>query len=651
MKSTITATCILLSLLTAWCNMQGQPLFSYGSASVDKAEFLRAFLKNNNQQKPTEKDFRDYLQLYIRYKLKVKAAYDMRLDTLTGQVSELREFRKQLAEGFMYDEATLQMLVGEAFNRSQKDIHLAHLFIPLSASADAADTTKAYQLAMNAYHQLQKGAGFGDIAIRYSADTSARTNKGDVGYITVFTLPYPMENLAYATPPGTFSMPYRSRAGYHIFKNIGERKAVGRMKIAQILFAFPPDANSTVKAATQHMADSVYRALQNGTSFTSMVSKYSNDNLSSGAAGQMQEFGVGQFNAGFENAVFALAENGAISKPLLTSHGYHIVKRIERFPVNTDVHNEEAMAQLKKQVMGDVRMEVARQAMLQKMYAVTRCTKTVANEASLWKLADSTLHGKSLPALKAADNTAVFTFPKQQVLAAEWLSYLQAVKNNPAIRGKTNDELLKMYEDNRVRSYYVNHLEDFNPEFAAQLQEFKDGNLLFEVMQRNVWDKATADTAGLRKYFAANAQRYTWKPSADAILFSCKDAATAKAVKEALVKNGKNWRNAILPFENTVQADSGRFELGQIPARGNHTFTAGMITEPAVAADSGSNENTVVSFAAIIRVYHQSAPRNFQDARGFVLNDYQNYLEEQWLAALKKKYPVTINEKVLAGLW
>ena len=197
----------------------------------------------------------------------------------------------------------------------------------------------------------------------------------------------------------------------------------------------------------------------------------------------------------------------------------------------------------------------------------------------------------------------------------------------------------------------MNHLEEFNAEFAAQVQEFKEGNLLFEVMQRNVWDKATADTAGLKKYFAANAQRYTWKPSADAILFSCKDAATAKAVKASLARNGKNWRNAMLPFENTVQADSGRFEFGQIPARGNNTFTAGMITEPPVSTDSGSTENSVASFAAIVRVYHQSAPRNFADARGFVLNDYQAFLEEQWITALKNKYPVTVNEKVLAGLW
>ena len=217
----LTIRCLIAALFLFFSTgaARAQTLFTYGSQSVSKDDFLKAYQKNNNNNKPTDQAYRDYLELYIRYKLKVQAAYDFRLDTLATQRKELASFRKQIADGYMNDPASLDALVNEAYERSVKDIHLPHIFIALPKIPSPADTLKAYQKIMSAYEALKNGKDFGETAALYSDDASAKKNHGDIGWITVFTLPYELETLAYSTAPAAFSAPYRSKGGYHIFKN------------------------------------------------------------------------------------------------------------------------------------------------------------------------------------------------------------------------------------------------------------------------------------------------------------------------------------------------------------------------------------------------------------------------------------------------
>jgi peptidyl-prolyl cis-trans isomerase SurA len=96
---------------------------------------------------------------------------------------------------------------------------------------------------------------------------------------------------------------------------------------------------------------------------------------------------------------------------------------------------------------------------------------------------------------------------------------------------------------------------------------------------------------------------------------------------------------------SAVQADSGRFELGQIPVVERTAFAEGLITLPVI----NKNDGTAV-FAKIIKLYPGDQQRNFDAAKGLVINDYQNYLEQKWISQLRKKYPVTVNEKVFQSL-
>jgi peptidyl-prolyl cis-trans isomerase SurA len=644
------ASLLYIAFLTFCLSTNAQDIVSFGNNHVTRQEFMKAFSKNNTEQHLSEKAYRDYLELYIRFKLKVKAAYDLKMDTLANQKAELNEFRRQIEEGFLSDEASVKSLVTEAFSRSQKDIHLCHIFIAFDgtgieshATIITTDTVKSWKLVETIYHDLEKGADFGKLASTYSSDPSASENMGDIGYITSFTLPYPLENLAYSTPPGKFSKPYRSKTGYHIFKNMGERKALGKLKAAQIVLVFPPDAGTDAKLVVKHKADSIYNALSAGASFTEMADRFSNDINVPLTHGVIPEFGVGSFDPGFEKQVFALTENGALTHPIETSVGYYIIKRLERVPVNTDAANDSAMAALKQQVRKDSRIDLATKAMLARIRTSSGFKKTTLPENALVTYVENSLNNKSKPSA-VNDKSLLFSFPHQQLYAGDFKKYLQALRARQDMI--TVQTALAQYQEIMMREYYRNRLEDFNPDFAAQLKEFKEGNLLFEIMQHKVWDKASADSSGLLSFYNKNKDRYWWESSADAIIFSCADSTVANGLKPKLEKNIRAWKETTATYETKVQADSGRFELTQLPIPPQQKPVPGQLTEP--IKNAGDNNN--ISFVYFIKQYPPKQPRSFEDAKGFVLNDYQAFLEDKWISTLKAKYPVKINEAVFRSL-
>jgi peptidyl-prolyl cis-trans isomerase SurA len=240
----------------------------------------------------------------------------------------------------------------------------------------------------------------------------------------------------------------------------------------------------------------------------------------------------------------------------------------------------------------------------------------------------------------------LFSFPKQKVAVSDFAKYIAAVKSSPQlVRGKLMPQLLQQYTETVAVEYYRNHLEEFNKEFAYQVNEFKDGNLLFEVMQRKVWDKAATDSTGLKNYFNTHKNKYWWESSANVILFTCSDSLSAVKTKNSFIKAPKDWRTLVQNADGTVQADSGRFELTQLPV------TAGAV-KPGYISDPVKNAtDNITTFVYIINTYKERTPRNYDDAKGFVINDYQSFLEDKWIESLKKKNPVKVNEAVLQSCW
>ena len=240
-----------------------QTIFTYGKYSADAKDFLKAYNKNNTQPVANKaRSISDYLQLYIKSRLKIREAYDRRYDTLKQITTEVDNLRVQIAENYLTDPQMGQRLFTEAFQRSLKDIHVAHIFISFKNASGIVDTVAAAKKRDEILQQLQKGADFSTVAMQSSDDASAKTNKGDLGYVTVFTLPYPFENVIYTTPVGKYSSAVRSKIGYHIFKNLGERKAMGKIKAQQMYLHIDNHLYSNNKKAGHNFVSCIFNTLQ-----------------------------------------------------------------------------------------------------------------------------------------------------------------------------------------------------------------------------------------------------------------------------------------------------------------------------------------------------------------------------------------------------
>jgi len=621
-----------------------QTLFTYGDYSADAKDFLRAFNKNNTATAANKtKAMRDYLDLYITSRLKIREAYNRSYDTLPQIKTDIDNLRSQIIENYLNDPAMSDKLLKEAFQRSQKDIHTGHIFISFINKVGVTDTAAAGKIISEVYDNSKKGEDFFKLAQQYSSDPAAKTNKGDIGYITVFTLPYEFENIVYTTAPGKFSSPYKSKIGYHIFKNLGERKGAGKVKTAQILLAFPPGANDAYKNKTAKLADSLYQRLMKGEDLAKLASQFSNDYISAASKGMIPDFGVGQYDPEFEKVAFSL-KNGQISKPFLTSHGYHIIKRIGSVPVIADPKNKANMEELKSKLNSSDRMQAAKNGVIEKALKQIPVKKFSYSDKELMILSDSLLDNKPLISpVTVTKNTNLFSIGDQTYTVDDYITYAQTWRYKADGTGaKPYKQVMDEFMHHQAEQYYRSHLEDFNPDFRRQMEEFKDGNLFFEIMQREIWGKAQNDTAALEAYYAQNKTRYNWKKSADAVVFFCNDEASEKALYDQVKKNPSGWKPASDALAEKVVADSSRYELEQIPnTGGTAVMQAGMVTSPVKNKTDGS-----VSFAYILKTYPANMPRNYSEAKGLVISDYQVELEKTWVAELKKKYPVKIDEKV-----
>ncbi len=375
--------------------------------------------------------------------------------------------------------------------------------------------------------------------------------------------------------------------------------------------------------------------------FDNLARTYSNDYVSAQSGGVMPDFGTGKFDPVFENAIYNLPKDGDYSKPFKTAYGYHIVKRLGREPVGTDRNDPNVLQQIGDQIRNDSRNERVKDVFVQSILSRIGYREEPVNKKLLFSLTDSVLNGATTSNKQVNEKTPLHRFSKQVIKVGDFWRFAQEARSQNLFRGKDAEGLLKEYVKATAIEYYRDHLEEYDAAFNNQLMEFKDGNLLFEAMEKNIWNKSAQDTLGLIGYYNANKQKYLWDASADAIVVTASNKQLADELSTKIKARPTAWRDTIMVYSEMVQADSNRYVLTDLPAPENTRFAPGVCTVPTAAGSEGA-----MVFSYIVQLYPAGQQRSFDEARGFVINDYQHVLEEKWIADLKRKYPVTMNEKV-----
>ena len=643
----------LAGSLAAQVSNDNRVLFTVGNDPVTVSEFEYVYNKNNinNQADYSQKSLSDYLALYENFRLKVKEAEAMKLDTITSLKNELEGYRKQLAKSYLTDREISDKLIEEAYERSKKEINASHILVRVDENANPADTLAAYKKIMALRKRIEKGEAFEKVAKEGSEDPSAKTNEGNIGWFTVFGTIYPFETAAYNAKPGEVSMPVRTEFGYHLVKVNQVRDARGQIHVAHLLLRFPEGAIKAQRDSVKRKIDSLYTLIVTGkTSFEEAVRNNSDDKATRVKDGELQWFGSGapvRMVPEFEDAAFELAKDGDISEPVMTQFGWHIIKRLERKgmqPFN------EVKADMKKRVERDSRSQVAKTILINRIKKENSFTEFPNVKSDFIVQVDSAIFKGNWKATDALldSKKALFTLAGKEYTQGDFASYIEKNAKRRADKGK--DALLNEYYDSyvnaRLLEYEESMLETKKPEFKALMKEYHDGILLFELMDRMVWTKAVKDTTGLEEYRKKNESKYMWGNRADVVIFNTNDeklaasaaklAAKGKSAEEIKAKLNKEGSRS------KVSTIEGKYEKGQYEVVDKIEWKAG-VTPVEKLNDS--------SFRFVwVKQLVGPEPKNLKEAKGYIVSDYQEYLEKTWLADLRNKYPIKVDEKILQSL-
>ena len=642
----------------AQSKLDNQVLMTIGGKDITVKEFTDVYAKNNLKGDVIEKKSVDeYIDLFSTFRMKVMEAEALQLDTNAKFQKELAGYRKQLAKPFMSSDDITDELIEEAYQRKLKDIRASHILIRCDKSALPSDTLKAYNKAMDIRKKaLAKGADFGDLAVRYSDDPSARDmqateqsparpgNRGDLGYFTVFDMVYPFETGAYNTKEGEISMPVRSDFGYHIIKVVSVTDAMGSIQAAHIFLQLPFDAPEEDVAATKKKADNIYAELmaQNGANWNEAVKNYTDDRGTLARNGALSAFTVSRIVPQFIEVCKSLEVN-EIAKPVRTSYGYHIIKLLSKSGVGSFEKESKGLAE---RIEKDMRSKKSEEVVLKQIRKEYNFKANDKNIEEFMGTVDSTILNKAYePSPKANMTATLFSINGEETKVSEFVSY---IKENMTLQKYVTPatyayQLYETFSNQKTMDYADAHLEEKYPEFAALVQEYRDGILLFDLMDREVWSKAVKDTVGLQAYHERHAEKYMWDDRAKATVVTVTRHESLPKVK-ALIDAGTpldSLRSVIQRDTiNYVYVRQGYYQHGDNQFVDQTEWKVGVSNEIPSTVD----ETTTLVF---IRELRKPEPKTLKEARGLVTSDYQVELEENWVKTLKEKYPVKVDEKVL----
>ncbi|MEW6467435.1 MAG: peptidylprolyl isomerase [Bacteroidota bacterium] len=622
-------------------------LMTVGDEKVTVSEFMSVYQKNPSVKDSENKSIQEYIELYTNFRLKVKEARDLGMDTSASFRNELMGYRKQLSMPYLTDTVVNDKLLKEVYERMQWDIRSSHILIKCDPNALPKDTLAAYNAAMKAYNRIKAGEDFAKVCKQVTQDDYGKTNGGDLDYRTVFELIYPFETAMYNMKVGEVSKPVRSQVGYHIIK-VTDRQPHIELTTAHIMIKTPKGMSAEDSLKALQKINDIYDQLVKGTPWDTLAMKYSDDPGSAKKGGLLPPVARNynsNYPAEFKTAAFTLGKDGEYTKPFKTRFGWHIVKRVSSkgVPPFADVKNE-----IKNKVSKDPRANTGRTALMGKIKTWYNFKEDLKARDEFYALfaKDSSIFKGQWKAEKAKNmNKVMFSLLDKNYTQADFAKYIEShqAPRPSASHILVVNGLYKAWQEEALIAFEDSRLEMKYPKFKALMQEYNDGILLFELTDKKVWSKGVKDTAGLRAYYELNKTRFMWDERAEVKTYTCANEKVAAAVRKMIAK-GKSDKE-ILEKVNKNGAQNLSIETKIYNKGDNKEVDARWA--PGLLSDKTEEGKVTLTYISKLVA---PTPKSFSEAKGLITADYQAFLEKEWIDTLKKKYKVVINEDVLKTL-
>ena len=641
---------------------QSSDVLDIAGERVSLDDFQHVYGKNNRDSVYSVEALDDYMELFINFKLKVREAEAMGMDTAEAFITELAGYRSQLARPYLVDGDLLDAMVEEAYQRKGMEVRASHILVSVDDNATPADTLAAWNRIQGIRARVTSGEDFEAVARSKngSDDPSAASNGGDLGWFTAFQMVYPFECAAFNTPEGEVSTVVRTRFGYHILNVVGKRKARGEVQVAHIMVRMPADAPQDQVANAEGRIKEVKRLLLSGESFESLALKYSEDPSTANKGGLLPWFGTGKMVESFEDAAFGLEEPGDLAGPVRTDYGFHLLKLMDKKTLPTF---EESRRELSKKVRRDSRAEITKTSFVRALkgeYGATVSNRRrEALKAAAIKVDSLFYPGHPLEGVRKSElGRTLFSVAGSPRTVEDFLTWANAgkIRNVDRPQAAMVSQEIDNYVAQELLAYEDTQLEAKHNDFRLLMEEYHDGILLFELTDQKVWSRAVKDTTGLMEFHGQNRNEFMWEERLDAGIHTCEDAKIAKKVRKELRKNSDIEglrRELIAERPLALRNEFGKFVEGE-NGWADRAFEA--LRDGSLAPDKHgltileTTEGGDQIILVHVKEHMMPEPKELDECRGQAIAAYQDHLEKEWIMELRRKYPHDINREALYSL-
>jgi peptidyl-prolyl cis-trans isomerase SurA len=624
---------------------QDDPLLSIGGKPVDKDELIYLLSKGSKSEPGTpgmsRDEFDENLNLFINYKLKVREAETQGLDQSEEFLREFESFRENIKAPFLIKNSLEEGELRKAYSRMQEIIRASHILLQFPPNATQEDSMIVLRMALKIEDEIKAGGSINELAVEYSDDPSAQVNKGDLGYFTALQMVQPFEDAAFSLQPGQVSDPVLTNFGYHIINVKDRQPNPGQVRVSHILVRIDENVPNGEDLAKRKVADIYTEIQKESTIWEEIVKNYSEDPSSSQKGGMLPWFSVGSMIPEFEMAAFSLTEIGEVSPPIRTQYGYHILRLEQKRPVESFELMEES---IRSRILRDSRSTM----ILSQVMAIQKSRYNfVENEGNIAKLGEelnTTTKDGFAQALTDKDlaSDQLFSLQGKSYIAQDLADYMAeeeiSLKNNSG----TFDAWYERFAASELNNAEEADLATNNKEYRMLLKEYRDGILLFSLMNEEVWQKGLMDSVAQKAFYAKNIQDYQWKGRVNAYIVKVLDMTQLDAARKLL--QGKPLSEELISsFESSYQSTNSlafQTETGNIEYSENPVLSEADLNVSYQELEVNGQLHIV-----ILGEKTNPGPKKFEETRGLVIRDYQEYLDESLVESLRKKYTIKINLK------
>ncbi len=626
---------VLLLFHSIYVQAQSSPsqiVMTIANEDITTYDFLKVYTKNLDLVlDENQKDFNHYLDLFINYKLKLAEAKALEYDQKESYLKEFKMYENQLSKAYMTDKKVSEALLQEAFERTATEVKAQHILIRIQPGQD---TLTAYKTIQSLRPRLINDEFS---ALKKELHNGKSIFVEDLGYFSAFKMVYDFENAAFNTAVGSVSEPFKTQFGYHVVKVLDKRANRGQVEVAHIMISNSKKDSTTTP---EQRINELHRLVIQGENFEDLAKQFSDDKSSAVRGGVLKPFKSGEINSQiFVETAFGLTDLGEISDPIQSKFGWHIIKLIGKRPIGDF---ETLRPNLEQNVKRDSRSQIIRKSTitaLKKRYNISG--------PNLQSLSQNFVRDDSGWSIKKIKPKSVFlTIENETFTYADFLTHLNKTKkvvNSTFDSPEFMQQQYALFLDQKLWDYKRNHLAEENSEYADVLQEYKDGLLLFDLMQDTIWEAAKKDSLALSQYYQRHLNLYTTPEKIVGTVMRSSQKKPLKMVKKMWLKGLDNQHISETLNSKTqlVIASTGSFDKTNPLLPESFEFKLGI-------SQISANGDGFVIFNVSSVLPPEVLP--LEDVRGQVISHYQNELETQWIETLKQKFKVKIHPEVLQNL-